>query len=66
MITDKEFFTQTSCSSYSEFNRLIQNATYYAGNPDLTQYHILRNGVAKIIILDLKMSELITKVDNEI
>ena len=66
MITDKEFFTQTSCNSYSEFKRLIQHATYYAGNPDLTQYNILRNGVAEIVLLDLSTDELNFKVKNEI
>ncbi len=66
MITDEEFLNQTSCNSFLEFKRLVQYATYYAGNPDLTQYHILRNGVAEIIILDLSMYELDSKVDNEI
>ena len=66
MITDEEFFSQTSCGSFLEFKRLVQYATYYAGNPDLTQYHILRNAVTEIIILDLSMTELNRKVNNEI
>lgn len=66
MITDEEFFSQTSCSSFLEFKRFVQYATYYAGNPDLTQYHILRNGVAEIVLLDLRTDELNFKVKNEI